>query len=426
MPVVTTYDLRLVAEPWRVVIRPFHLAPEPRDINPTQTNRMRRIVEAVLALSPGAIAAELAAVNADFETRHWQTERVHLDRFDLVAKEIGIETGLSQDQRELIGAYFCHEYSYAAAAVMNPSVVPHFDQSGLGEHDQRFILSLRTVGEGHISSISFREGILTGEGELRLWPQPDVTISAESDDPTCANTIVARRPQSVPISGLVIFPFTPAQRNGLEDLRLVRFVEEDGVVTYYGTYTAYSGAAIRSELLTTKDFGAFSLTPMTGDASRNKGMALFPRRIGGAYAMLGRQDGESIYFLESDDITHWQGGERILTPKFPWELVQIGNCGAPIELDEGWLVLTHGVGAMRKYSIGAALLDKADPRKLLGRLALPLISPSNETREGYVPNVVYTCGAMIHRDKLFLPFGVADSAVSFAMVDLKSLLAELV
>ena len=418
---INQFSVRLESEPRRVVIRPFHITSDPL----TQSARGKRIVKAVTAMSQQECAHLLEIVNADFALRHWQTREVFLDRYTHVAQEFGIGENLSELQRELIGAYFCHEYSYAAAAIMNPSIVPHVDQSGLRPGDQRFIISLRTVGEGHISSIAFREGILAADGELSLWPQPDLSIAAVSDDPRPTDNVIAHRPPSVAISGTVIFPFTPAQRNGLEDLRLVLFDDGDGEKIYYGTYTAYSGSGIRSELLITKDFSTFELKSMRGSASGNKGMALFPRRIDGAYAVIGRQDGESIYFMQSDDIRCWDGGELLLAPKYPWELVQIGNCGSPIELDEGWLLLTHGVGAMRKYALGAALLDKKNPRKVLGRLAEPFLAPSNEDRSGYVPNVLYTCGAMKHGDALFLPYGVADSSVSFAMVDIPSLLAEM-
>jgi predicted GH43/DUF377 family glycosyl hydrolase len=418
------YDVRLTADPARVVIRPFHIAPDPKSV--AQQSRPRRIVDAVLAMSPEQCTHALAVVDHDFKTRHWQTKRVYLKRYAQVMHDLGLNPPISDAHKELIGAYFCHEYSFAAAAIMNPSIVPHFDQSGLmRKGDQKFILSLRTVGEGHISSIAFREGILSQSGALTLWPQPDFSMAADSLEPEPEGEVVARRPSAAPISGTVLFPFTRAQRNGLEDLRLVRFVEDDGEVTYYGAYTAYSGFGIASEMLETKDFNTFRLSPMKGDAARNKGMALFPRRIGGAYAMIGRQDGESMFFMQSDDIRAWDGGEKLFGPKYPWELVQIGNCGAPIEIDEGWLLLTHGVGAMRKYAIGAVLLDKQDPRKILGRMPEPLLAPSQTDREGYVPNVLYTCGALRHGQSLFLPYGVADSSVSFAMVDLPSLLAQM-
>jgi predicted GH43/DUF377 family glycosyl hydrolase len=421
---VRHYALRLGPDPSRVVIRPFHIAPDAKDLQKAQLNRARRIVDAVLEMTPEASARELSIVDTDFETRHWQTKRVYLKRYAQVMADLGLNPPISDAQKELIGAYFCHEYSYAAAAVMNPSIIPHVDQTGLmRKGDQKFILSLRTVGEGHISSISFREGILSHDGELTLWPQPSFSIAADSTEPEPQGIVTVKRPSAAPISGTVLYPFTRAQRNGLEDLRLVRFVEDDGRVIYYGAYTAYSGMGIASELMETEDFDTFTLSPIEGEAARNKGMALFPRRIGGAYAMIGRQDGESLYFMQSDNVRSWGGGEKLLTPAFPWELVQIGNCGAPIELDEGWLLLTHGVGAMRKYSIGAVLLDKQDPRKVLARMAEPLLSPSDENREGYVPNVVYTCGGIKHGNALFIPYGVADSSVSFALIDLPSMLA---
>jgi len=222
-----------------------------------------------------------------------------------------------------------------------------------------------------------------------------------------------------------MFPFTAAQRNGLEDLRLVRFDEGGGRYVYYGTYTAYSGSAIASEIMETRDFRTFSLRSLTGDSAKNKGLALFPRKIDGAYAMIGRHDNESLFLLRSHDLHHWEPGEFLLGPKYPWDLVQMGNCGAPMEIDEGWLVLTHGVGPMRQYSIGAALLDKSDPSKIIGRSTEPLLTPLNETREGYVPNVVYTCGGMVFGRTLFLPYGVADSSVRFCTIAIDALLETL-
>ncbi len=224
------------------------------------------------------------------------------------------------------------------------------------------------------------------------------------------------------LSGTLLFPITKAQSNGLEDMRLVHFTHDDGSSEWIGTYTAYNGSVIQSEMLRTRDWREFDLVPMTGSAARNKGMGLFPRKVNGKYMMIGRQDGENIFLIESDTITHWDEGVKLITPKFPWELVQMGNCGPPIELDEGWLMLTHGVGAMRKYSIGAVLLDKDDPSKVIGRTSEPILAAASEDREGYVPNVVYSCGALRHGDKVFIPFGVADSSVAFAFVSIKSLL----
>jgi predicted GH43/DUF377 family glycosyl hydrolase len=240
-----------------------------------------------------------------------------------------------------------------------------------------------------------------------------------------ADRISVYRQRDSTISGTVIFPITEAQRNGLEDLRLLEFQRDSGKSEWVGTFTAYSGTAIRSELLRTRDFKDFTLTPIKGAVGRNKGMALFPRKIGGQFLMVGRQDGKNLYLLRSDSIDQWEEGELLLEPRYPWELVQIGNCGAPIELDEGWLLLTHGVGAMRKYAIGAVLLDKEDPSKVIGRTPNPILSAADEDREGYVPNVVYTCGAIRVGEDLFLPYGVADSSVCFAFVAIGDILAQM-
>lgn len=416
MPRLHNLPVRLQADPARVVIRPFHIS--------TDTIRPRRIVEAVLAMDARTCQAELALVNKDFETRHWQTRQVFEHRFAHIAAGLDIKEKLRPQQRELIGAYFCHEYSYAAAALMNPSVVPHPDQSGLSGGAVRFVMSLRAVGEGHISSIEFREGIISGDGQMNLHPLPPVSIAADGEIE--GDEVEVYRQRETSLSGTVLFPMTAAQRNGLEDLRLTRFEDEDedGPI-YYGTYTAYSGSTIGSELMTTRDFRAFRLSPMTGSASKNKGMGLFPRKVNGRYAVIGRQDGESIFYLESDDLLAWEKGEKIAGPVFPWELVQMGNCGPPIEIDEGWLLLTHGVGAMRRYAIGAMLLDKDDPTKMIGRTVHPILSPADEDRAGYVPNVVYSCGGMTVDRKLFLPYGVADSSVGFCWIDLDELVTEM-
>ncbi|MDZ4775764.1 MAG: glycoside hydrolase family 130 protein [Alphaproteobacteria bacterium] len=418
----------LSASPSRVVIRPFHLAVEPRSLNAVQTSRAHRIVAAVLALSEEACLTQMSLVNTDFHTRHWQTRKVFLRRCAEMMESLDlgrIHQDLSEPRRELIGAYFCHEYSYAAAALMNPSVVPHVDQSGLPDNAIRIIISLRAVGEGHISSIVFREGIFYSDGSLVLQPEPPFAVATASVGGARDGEVIAERDRDVSLSGTVIFPFTAAQRNGLEDLRLVRFEEGGGRYVYYGTYTAYSGSAIASEIMETRDFRTFSLRSLTGDAAKNKGLALFPRKINGAYAMIGRHDNESLFLLRSHDLHHWEPGAYLLGPKYPWDLVQMGNCGAPMEIDEGWLVLTHGVGPMRQYSVGAALLDKMDPSKVIGRSELPLLTPLNETREGYVPNVVYTCGGLVFQRTLFLPYGVADSSVRFCCIDIDSLLRTL-
>lgn len=419
------HPLRLRADPSRVVVRPFHLAWQANGSAPSRTERLARIV---LAMTPEETRAELEVVLKDFEARHWQTRRVFMTRYHEIADQLGLDSGAIDDEkRQLIGAYFCHEYSYAAAALMNPSAVPHFDQSGMPKGSLRILMSIRAVGEGHISSIAFREGIITTDQDLILAPEPPFATATDAVGPDDvllpAGPVTVYRHRDSTLSGTVIFPITTAQSKGLEDLRLVQFTHDDGSIEWLGTYTAYNGSQIQSEMLRTKDFRAFDLVPMTGSAARNKGMALFPRKVGGRYLMIGRQDGENLYLIASDTLTHWDEGERLLTPTYPWELVQIGNCGPPIEIDEGWLLLTHGVGAMRKYSIGAVLLDKDDPSKVLGRTRCPILAAADQDREGYVPNVVYTCGGIRHGDCIFMPYGVADSSVAFAFVPIKELVA---
>lgn len=424
MPKLRHLPLRLQPDAARVVIRPFHVPVKPSGMDPSQLSRAHRIFDGVLRMDARTCLAELGIVYQDFGDRHFDISEVFERRYRQMAEELGFNGRLRAQQRELVGAYFCHEYSYAAAALMNPSVVPHPNQSGLAEGSMRFVMSLRAVGEGHISSVEFREGVLSATGNVELTRLPLVSMAPEGRvDGDGAHVARERR---TPLSGTVLFPVTPAQRNGLEDLRLVRFEDGDEGPVFHGTYTAYSGSTIQSELLTTRDFDSFDLTPLSGSASVNKGMALFPRRIDGRYAMIGRQDGESIYYLESDDLLHWDGGERIITPLHPWELVQMGNCGSPIEIDEGWLLITHGVGAVRKYSIGAVLLDKENPRKVIGRTPSPILSPADDDRKGYVPNVVYTCGALTLGRQLFLPYGIADSMVGFCWLDIDELVRELV
>lgn len=421
------HPLRLRADPSRVVVRPFHIA----WANGGAPSRTERIVTEVLGMSPEQARASLEAVLKDFEARHWQTRRVFMTRYDEIEGMLGLDgSTISDEKRQLIGAYFCHEYSYAAAALMNPSAVPHHDQSGMPPGALRIIMSMRSVGEGHISSIAFREGIVTDQNELQLAPEPPfataVTLAETDETHMPEGPVTVHRHRDSTLSGTVIFPVTRAQSNGLEDLRITHFTHDDGSQEWIGTYTAYNGSAIQSELMRTRDFRAFDMVPMSGSAARNKGMALFPRKVGGKYMMIGRQDGENVFLITSDDVTHWDEGEILLKPQYPWELVQMGNCGPPIELDEGWLLLTHGVGAMRKYSIGAALLDKDDPSKVLGRTREALIYAADEDREGYVPNVVYTCGGIRQGDTLFMPYGVADSSIAFAFVSISSLLRQMV
>ena len=423
---LTKHPLKLVATPSRVVIRPFHLGWQ---ASGASNSRGGRLVADILALPEETVHAEYQAILEDFSERHWQTERVFDERVNEVAETVRLPKDISDERRRLIGAYFCHEYSYQAAALMNPSVVEHPDQSGLTRGAVRFVMSLRAVGEGHISSVAFREGIVEPDGSFDLWPQPNVATAASLVDMTQTQSdsevSVQRHPEST-LSGTVIFPMTEQQRGGLEDLRLVRFDHGDGDLEWIGTYTAYNGREIRSELMRTRDFRNFTLGPIEGRAGRNKGMALFPETLGGSYYMLGRQDGKNLYLLSSDRIDRWDDdGVLLLEPKFPWEFIQLGNCGSPILTDHGWLVLTHGVGAMRKYSIGAILLDRHIPSRVLARSQRPLLSPKDSDREGYVPNVVYTCGTMRVGETLFIPYGISDSAVGFASVGIDALIASL-
>jgi predicted GH43/DUF377 family glycosyl hydrolase len=408
----------------RVIVRSFKPATEPRDLNPTDKTRANHIVERVLALEPELAASLLADVLENFRGRHRNLLETFQARADVMEQALAAHGVFSSVQRQLIGAYFLNEYSFEASALFNPSIVPHPDQSDAPQGGLRFILSLRAVGEGHISSLTFRAGTIAADGSLtvdptaRLASSPRVKRRVPKPD---GDEIELTFNPDEELSERVIFPVTDSQSNGIEDARFVQF-SDGGRKTYYATYTAYSGLAIRSELIETHDFLSFRMSPLRGTAARNKGMALFPRKIDGKYAMIARQDNENLYLIYSDDLYRWDGGQAILKPQFPWEFVQIGNCGSPIELDEGWLLLTHGVGPVRKYSIGAALLDKNDPSKVLARASEPLLHPEASEREGYVPNVVYTCGAMRHNDQIILPYAISDTYSNFATIKIAALM----
>ena len=419
------HELRLHADPSRVVLRPFHLGWQSVT---APSDRARALVADVAALSEAEVETEYERVIKDFAQRHWQTELLFTERYNEVEENLSLhDAGFSPARKQLIGAYFCHEYTYAAAALMNPSIVPHPDQSGMPAGSKRFVMSLRAVGEGHISSIAFREGIAHGDGTFELWPQDHFATAALIDDKSLTDAddaVTVHRHAESSLSNTVIFPITEQQRGGLEDLRLVQFRNSDGSHEWVGTYTAYSGSSIRSELLRTKDFRSFQLEPIQGAAGRNKGMALFPEKIDGRYMMIGRQDGKNLFLLRSDHLDTWDDeGVFLMGPQFPWEFIQIGNCGSPIKTDAGWLVLTHGVGAMRKYALGCALLDLHDPGKVLARSREPLLTAEDADRSGYVPNVIYTCGALKVGDALLIPYGISDSAVGFASTSVKDLLA---
>jgi predicted GH43/DUF377 family glycosyl hydrolase len=464
----------------RVLLRPF---------NPGAPERVARIIARIMELPEERVGPLLDEVSAEFCQRHQQLDKLFLERFEQVRESLSPDQDLSEKRRLLIGSYFLAEYSLESAALFNPSIVPHFDQTDLPTGALRFILSLRATGEGHISSVTFRTGIvhpdltievlpttgflteprqipnsvydkalfrrklselrLTGEftrrvmhklgesftlNELRASLQteqfrlPD-GMTPEDQGASQGMWMLARSNYEVQfqasqqISQRILFPATPSQRNGIEDARFVGFQNDDGTRVYYATFTAYDGRIVVPELVETSDFLLFRFRTLNGPAVENKGMALFPRKIGGLYAMLSRQDNENIDLMFSDNIHFWNEHRVLLKPAFPWELVQLGNCGSPIETDAGWLVLSHGVGPMRQYCIGAFLLDRTDPSKVIGRLRQPLIKPNESEREGYVPNVVYTCGTLLHNGEVIIPYGLADHATGFATVPLAEVLA---
>ena len=407
-----------------MVVRPFKPATEPRDLNPTDKTRANHIVERVVRLEEGAAIRQLAEVLENFDGRHRNLLASFESRAAEMEDALEPHAVLNKTQRCLIGAYFMHEYSFESAALFNPSIVLHPDQSGAPEGGCRFILSLRAVGEGHISSLTFRSGTIGPNGSVMVDPAARLAalpkIKSRIAGPN-GDEIEVVFPPDGELSERVIFPITDAQSNGIEDARFVEF-KEGGRSTYYATYTAYSGRAIRSELLETTDFQSFRMMPLAGPAARNKGMALFPRKIDGRYAMIARQDNENLYLIFSDDLYTWSGGRAILQPEHPWEFVQIGSCGSPVELDDCWLLLTHGVGPVRKYSIGAVLLDKKDPSKVLARSREPLVRPQQTEREGYVPNVVYTCGALRHGSLIVLPYAISDTFSNFATIKIDDLI----
>jgi len=465
----------------RVLMRPFR---------PTTADIARRIVARVMALPEEEVARLLNRVLGEFSNRHEHVEKIFSTRFEQV--KIYLEPDaqpLSSPEREmLIGAYFTNEYSPEAAALFNPSMVPHPDQGGLSKGALRFILSLRATGEGHISSITFRTGTVSAQQRITLAPpvpfvmepervpnaayvkglfahkleeagvqndfcrrvldklHDDFTLkelhavllaSGLTEDTSDATATRAARgilllaesnyevdfaPDSQ-ISQRVLFPSAPSQSNGIEDARFVRFLNDGGGFTYYATYTAYDGKITLPQLLETPDFVHFKFRTLNGPAVQNKGMALFPRKINGQYAMLSRQDDENVLLMFSANLHFWADPKVLLSPAQPWEFFKLGNCGSPIETDRGWLVLSHGVGAMRRYCLGAFLLDLNDPSRVIGRLREPLLCPNEAEREGYVPNVVYTCGAMLHGSELIIPYAMSDSTTSFATVSLDDLLA---
>ncbi|MBI5515139.1 MAG: glycoside hydrolase family 130 protein [Deltaproteobacteria bacterium] len=483
---ITRSRQRLLPDPRRVLARPYLPGEE---IILSGGSRSSLLLGRILGLTESEVTAQLASVMREFTTRH-RAFGALLDRhFNLVAHNLGPGAQLSVDRCRLIGAYFTHEYAVEAAALFNPSIVPAPDQTGLAPGEQRVIMSLRAVGEGHISSIEFRSGTLDADGELRLDPSgpylvggqrtPSATYSkhhfgtklGELDAGNAlsasvmlrlpehftlteleasiaeletnglppailfetikiirvlaASSYVTAFPATSTISERVIFPAGPNETRGMEDARFVRFTHDDGISTYYATYTAYDGFGILPQLIETSDFVTFTISTLNGAAAQNKGMALFPRLINGKHMMLSRKDRENLHLATSTDVHYWNDVVELHKPSKAWELLQIGNCGSPIETPEGWLVLTHGVGPMRRYCISALLLDLDDPRRVIGRLRAPLLEPDASEREGYVPNVLYTCGALVHGSRLVVPYGFSDAGIAIATIALPELLTEL-
>jgi len=474
----------------RIIIKPDYKRVLYRPFTITSEERIIKIIGRILTLSEKEVKKELKQVMSEFEERHQRLRNFYLNRFEQMKKYLLTDQLLSEERKLLIGAYFTQEYSLESAALFNPSMVWHPDQSDLPEGSRRFILSLRATGEGHISSITFRTGVIDKENKINIIaPTRYVAISENITNPVyekilferklieldllndfakkvlssledvftvtdledCLkilgrpfknkggeNELTAKGILSLALSNYeiqynpdqrlserVIFPHSPSEINGIEDARFVEFTDEGGQRIYYATYTAYDGKVVFPQLLETKDFLHFKISTLNGPEVKNKGMALFPRKINGLYAMLSRQDNENIYLMFSEHLHFWYTKQIILKPTYPWEFVQLGNCGSPIETEAGWLVLSHGVGAMREYSIGAFLLDKNDPSKVIGRFDEPLLTPNENEREGYVPNVVYSCGGAIHGDELIIPYAMSDHATRIAKVNVSELLKRL-
>lgn len=424
--IVTLSDVTLRPNSARTIIRPF-VPQDPREYADPARPRPQRIADRVLALSDEEVPRILTQLLETMQGRVYQPERYLLRWFDEVNGKAFAHCTVGDERKQLIAAYFCGEYSFEAAALFNPSMIPQLEDPVLPDGRVQFVLSLRAVGEGHISSVTFRTGRWSAATGFEIDPADDegtllraASIEGNGDDEIVRLVAAEDRP----LSDMVIFPVTPSQSQGIEDMRLVVFGEDDGTRQIYGTYTAYNGQEARPEMLHRAPGREVALRRLKGRLATGKGMALFPRKVGGRYLMLSRQDQENLWLLRSDDIYRWDEGTKLLKPAEPWEFVQLGNCGSPIEIDEGWLVLTHAVGPVRSYAMGACLLDKQDPSRVIARLRSPLLRPTPVGgRDGYVPNVVYSCGGMVHDRTLLLPFAVADSITRFASIPVDGLLA---
>jgi predicted GH43/DUF377 family glycosyl hydrolase len=482
---VTRLDTTLTADPARVLARLF--VPGHELVGATES-RATGVLARIRALGEDEVGSTLRGVLARYTGRHRDLRSTLAAHYGEIAHRVPDGDTLTQERRTLIGAWFTHEYSVEAAALFNPSIVAHPDQSGLPAGHLRFVMSLRAVGEGHLSSVEFRTGVLGAGHELSLDdPGPHVEtgrtspavhdevlfaamLGEDGSDAESTSFLVgslparfgeqeleraievlagqqvtrhggartaerARRiarcsyevefsPRSA-IAERVLWPHAPSEARGMEDARFVRVVSDDGSATYRATYTAFDGDHVAPQLIETSDFRRFRMSQLAGPAAKNKGMALFPRRVGGRHVALSRWDRENNAIATSPDGFVWGEPRTLHVPTRAWELTQTGNCGSPVETDEGWLVLTHGVGPMREYAIGALLLDLEEPSRVIGALREPLMRPRDDERDGYVPNVVYSCGALLHGDRLLLPYGASDASVRFAVVDVPHLLAQL-
>lgn len=424
---------KLFPDPKRVLLQFFEL-------NPART---KKVIQRVSSLDEKEVINILNKVFNDFSKRHKNFEEIIFSNFKNVEKHIQSPDLMSRARKLLIGSYFSKEYSISAAALFNPSMVPHPDQSKIEKDSLRFVMSLRATGEGHISSIEFREGIIDKNSEVHLrknsryvtYPriiklkreeilnkklQYTSKSNPEIKDLLDSN-YVSDFFKDTQLSERVLFPHSKHESVGMEDARFVRF-NDNNEYTYFGTYTAYNGRKFRTQIIETKDFQSFKIGTLHGNAISDKGMALFPRKIDNKYVITSRQDGENIFIMHSDNICYWNDAKIIKTLEHPWEYIQVGNCGSPIETNKGWILITHAVGPMRKYIISAVLLDLENPSKVIGSLTDPLIEPNEKEREGYTPNVVYSCGSIMHRNNLIVPYAFSDSACGFASIKIPELL----
>jgi len=405
-------------DPDRVVARVFVPG---HDTATSGGSRAGAVLGRVLALADAEVDSDLAQLVDGFRDRHHDLEATWESSFAVVRHRLADAAALPANRRRLVGAYFTQEYAVQSTALFNPSMVPHPDQGGLPAGAARFVMTVRATGEGHVSSLELRTGTVDADDVVTFDPppvravQPAVTTLAE-------RSYDAAFPSASEVRERVLMPQVAAESHGVEDVRMVRLESPDGSVSYAGTYTAYDGRGVSTQILRTQDFARMTSRPLSGPGARDKGLALFPRQIAGRWVAMSRADRETNAVTTSGDLLHWEDPVVVQRPEHAWEVVQLGNCGPPVETERGWLVLTHGVGAMRTYSIGALLLDLDDPTRVVGRLAHPLLTAVGDERSGYVPNVVYSCGAMLHGRTLVLPYGSSDTTTRVALVDLDALL----